>query len=317
MLVLTGEPRKVTDLAFSPDAKLLATTSDRGGLEMWDIPARRKWGRFTGGISFYNAPPAFHPTKPRCFSLTTLGLAVINTVAETVRVATPPADGEWLVLPAVAPDGGSLVGRARTPSGHELRRYRVRAKGPLEAVWAVPLDRLSPRSREPLDTGAIRVGPDGSTFAVLSGERDRWTWTVKPVRVSLRSMNTGEVLRSAKLPAGTTNAFAFAPDSRTFVTCRKHIMSVWTADDLKAAPREVRSDTRSHFTGIAFHPSGRYLAATSNDSTVKLYDTTTWEVARTFTWDIGRMRSVAFSPDGTLAAAGSDTGKVVVWDVDV
>ncbi|MBX9581170.1 MAG: WD40 domain-containing protein [Gemmataceae bacterium] len=29
-----------------------------------------------------------------------------------------------------------------------------------------------------------------------------------------------------------------------------------------------------------------------------------------------RLRSVAFSPDGTLCAAGSDTGKVVVWDFD-
>lgn len=72
-----------------------------------------------------------------------------------------------------------------------------------------------------------------------------------------------------------------------------------------------------HFTGVAFHPSGRYLAATSNDATVKLYDTATWTVAHTYTWNIGRMRSVAFSPDGTLAAAGSDTGKIVVWDVDV
>ncbi len=81
--------------------------------------------------------------------------------------------------------------------------------------------------------------------------------------------------------------------------------------------RVVENDNKKHFTGIAFHPSGRYLAATSNDATVKLYDTTTWEVARTFTWEIGRMRSIAFSPDGTLAAAGSDTGKVVVWDVDL
>jgi WD40 repeat protein len=81
---------------------------------------------------------------------------------------------------------------------------------------------------------------------------------------------------------------------------------------------ESAQNENSHqFTGIAFHPSGRYLAATSNDATVKLYDTTTWQVAKTYTWDIGRMRSIAFSPDGTLAAAGSDTGKVVVWDVDL
>ena len=60
-----------------------------------------------------------------------------------------------------------------------------------------------------------------------------------------------------------------------------------------------------------------YLAATSNDKTVKFYDTTTWELARTFTWAIGRVRSICFNPDGTLAAAGSDTGKVVVWDVDL
>lgn len=47
-----------------------------------------------------------------------------------------------------------------------------------------------------------------------------------------------------------------------------------------------------------------------------IWDTATWEPARQFAWDIGRLRSVAFSPDGTLCAAGSDTGRVVVWDFD-
>ena len=79
----------------------------------------------------------------------------------------------------------------------------------------------------------------------------------------------------------------------------------------------IKNDTRRHFTDAAFHPGGRFLAATSNDATVKLYDTSTWDVARTFTWQIGRVRSIAFSPDGTLAAAGGDTGQVVVWDVDL
>jgi WD40 repeat protein len=50
---------------------------------------------------------------------------------------------------------------------------------------------------------------------------------------------------------------------------------------------------------------------------VKLYDTTSWKVAQAFNWDIGRLRSVAFSPDGMLAAAGGEKGKIVVWDVDL
>ena len=79
----------------------------------------------------------------------------------------------------------------------------------------------------------------------------------------------------------------------------------------------LSADRRQHFTGLAFHPSGRFLAATSNDNTVKLYDTTTWEMAHAFDWQIGRLRSVAISPDGTLAAAGGDKGKIVVWDFDL
>jgi WD40 repeat protein len=49
---------------------------------------------------------------------------------------------------------------------------------------------------------------------------------------------------------------------------------------------------------------------------VKASSTATWRVLRSFDWDIGKLRSVAFSPDGMLAAAGGDKGKVVVWDVD-
>ena len=68
---------------------------------------------------------------------------------------------------------------------------------------------------------------------------------------------------------------------------------------------------------MAFHPSGRFLATTSNDATVKLYDTSTWRVAQAFDWGVGRLRSIAFSPDGMLAAAGGYKGRIVVWDVDL
>ncbi len=81
---------------------------------------------------------------------------------------------------------------------------------------------------------------------------------------------------------------------------------------------KLPSPSDKHVTGLAFHPSGRFLAATSNDATVRLHDRDAgWAVTRTFDWAIGRLRSVAFGPDGSLAAAGGEKGRIVVWDVDL
>jgi WD40 repeat protein len=132
------------------------------------------------------------------------------------------------------------------------------------------------------------------------------------------SAETGYELRRSSPFSTETRHWILSPDG-SLLACQ---VTVWVhiyplREPFTGPLASLRNDTRAEFTDIAFHPSGRYLAATSNDATVKLYDTTTWEVARAFTWDIGRMRSIAFSPDGMLAAAGSDKGKVVVWDVDL
>jgi WD40 repeat protein len=83
-------------------------------------------------------------------------------------------------------------------------------------------------------------------------------------------------------------------------------------------PAVVRVNTsRKHFTAAAFSPDGKLLSTTSNDTTVTLWDTATWQPIRQYGWEIGRLRAVAFAPDGLTCAAGSDTGKVVLFDVDV
>ena len=119
------------------------------------------------------------------------------------------------------------------------------------------------------------------------------------------------------VPGRTVGQILFSPDGRWLVVRAGRSLLVWEAGDLGRGPRKIGSVSRMHLTGLAFHPSGQYLAATSNDTTVKVYDTVTWRLAKTFTWNVGRLRSVAFSPDGARAAVGSDTGKVVVWDVDL
>jgi WD40 repeat protein len=157
----------------------------------------------------------------------------------------------------------------------------------------------------------LTVFSDNSRFATIDFE-------IGPRgRLAIRSLATGEILSSSLNSVQDNPLVTVAPDDSLIVAAANALLSLFVVADPSQPPRGVKNESKKHFTGIAFHPSGRYLAATSNDETVKLYDTATWEVAKTFTWNIGRMRSIAFSPDGTLAAAGSDRGKVVVWDVDL
>jgi WD40 repeat protein len=76
------------------------------------------------------------------------------------------------------------------------------------------------------------------------------------------------------------------------------------------------NSSRQDVTAAAFSPNGKLLATTSNDTTVTMWDTATWQPIRQYGWEIGRLRAVAFAPDGLTCAAGSDTGKVVLFDVD-
>jgi WD40 repeat protein len=111
--------------------------------------------------------------------------------------------------------------------------------------------------------------------------------------------------RLALHPSGTYFAFPVRNEVR-----------LWPLADGVEVPRSVPNTTRSQFRAVAFHPSGGLLAAGGTDGTVKLYDTATWRVTRAFAWKAGGVQSLCFSADGTRAAAGTATGRIVVWDVD-
>jgi WD40 repeat protein len=49
---------------------------------------------------------------------------------------------------------------------------------------------------------------------------------------------------------------------------------------------------------------------------VKFWDTTSWQEAHTFAWEVGKLKCLSFAPDGMRAATGGDKGNIVIWDVD-
>jgi WD40 repeat protein len=84
-----------------------------------------------------------------------------------------------------------------------------------------------------------------------------------------------------------------------------------------APPRTRRHPGSAHFRGVAFHPSGRFFVTVANDGVARYWDLATLNQTQAFKWKAGKLQSLALSPDGTLAAAGTDKGQVVLWDVDV
>jgi|SRR5579883_278889 len=297
----------IDELAFGPDGETLVGLTLGRGVSVWNLPAgtiRGRWDAPKHGM----LRSALAPNGARLYfsegDRSNARLAVL-ALPELAREGPGAATGALAHLFAAAVPGRFAVLR-RTDKGtgkYELAECQVKPSGTIAVRWRQAAVGWYLRAAAYFPGGPLVCGE-----SVLEGAA---------LRLAVRDKNTGEAMQTFPFPKCDNFQLVASPNGKQVVLgSGSHLLS-WRDWKHPEKPTRVPSDNRKHFTGMAFHPSGRYLAATSNDKTVKFHDTTTWEVTRTFTWNIGKLRSIAFSPDGTLAAAGSDTGKVVVWDVDL
>jgi WD40 repeat protein len=132
-----------------------------------------------------------------------------------------------------------------------------------------------------------------------------------------RDLTTGRVLTERPLtmkeaPQGVRTRLAVTPDDSAVIGFRGRSVYAWPTDQSKGACRV--SVAKKDVWDAALHPTGRWLLAVCNSPEVSIWDTASWKLVRTYDWGIGRVQSAAISPDGFLAAVGSNTGSVAVWD---
>jgi WD40 repeat protein len=115
---------------------------------------------------------------------------------------------------------------------------------------------------------------------------------------------------------------AFHPKTQTLAVADQSIALY----DPQTATRKIQLSVNSPVTprgdriwrpnvyDIEFHPSGHLLASACGDSLVRWWDGETGIEKETFDWEIGKIKAVAFSPDGCLCGAVGEKG-IAVWDV--
>ena len=136
----------------------------------------------------------------------------------------------------------------------------------------------------------------------------------------------GGDFRTWHLPAGATarlgkgtlvlpaRAVAFSPDGKTLAVARR--IGVWLNDVETSRPLALLP-AEKQITSMSFSPDGIALAFSERNyfgDQIKLWDVATGALNKTISAGDYWIQSVAFSPDGTLLAAGSTDNDIILLD---
>jgi len=313
--VLRGAEAEVLDLAFSPDGRAIAAGFRHHPVYLWNleaaalVPVRLSVERgslhergYFGGLQFASdgdgvswgmveGRTTYERSTRRYFYQSFATTYATNYVTNG---AAASADGHRVVSQHGLPDH-CLIGWQLSDAGWIQR-------------WTV--------STADIAVESITLSRDGALFALIARSALGDRWSENPRQVEVWDGKTGQVRGSGDYPYGYAPTLLFSPNAEQLVGINDMTLLVWPMPQL-GQPRLIRNDSRKDFTAIAYHPSGEHVYATSNDETVHVFDTKTWDRVGRFTWQIGKLKAVAVSADGTLAAAGGENGEIVIWDVDV
>jgi WD40 repeat protein len=301
MLILdAGCPVRV--LRFAPDGCLLAGSGYPNGrhepprepafIDVWTLPAGTRV-RVPLADGSWKLPEELAVTPDGAEAWAAVNGRLVNFNVETGAVRL---DTHLLSFHAIAlsPDGDRAV-LAHVEYGNQTLHGAVG----VSLRWERKLEAWNGRL-----AGFL---PDGDRF-VMAREK----------RVDIHSfVATGELVESLRYRIAGVSQPQLSPDGRYLATVGYGNMYVCDLSSPGAFGKIDGGSNFGDFRSFAFHPAGRSLAVIHGGPTlVKVYDLATLKLKHKLNWKLGALLSVAFSPDGTLAAAGSADGRIVVWDVD-
>jgi WD40 repeat protein len=288
----------VSHLQFLPDSRrlllALAAPQEAMNLEVWSLPGGERvrlrlpkvdptlWQHAENGPWI-----AIHPTRDWCYVAWNGHLYSFDTSDGTPRRVPARILADSVII---SPDGERVV-----------------------AAYSGEITTLSSDKPEGTVSRAM-VSPKFRFLAGFLPGGERMVWVEEGIHIGTPGKgNEGEP--STKKCLG--NRPRISADGRYLALLGYSSMYLHNLSAL-GKPRQIKSSSNfGDFRSLAFHPDCKTMAMIHGGPTlVKVYDVPTLRLRHKYQWKVGPLNSVAYSPDGLLGAAGSQEGKVVVWDVE-
>lgn len=339
-----GSPIAVnaSDMAFSPDGKILATVSAAGtagfanAVDLWDVATGQELGStltiestLPGGLVF--SPDGTVLAAAAGATVSFWDVAVSRQIGASLNGAAGPI--------AVSPDGQFLAATQHQGNGlpnaelWDIRRHRkiggafkysADSGNRVTAVAVSPDDKVlalggqigvgtelwDVASHRKLET--IRVRGDSEIgvlafsptgkYLAIGGGGYTWLW----------NMSKHHAVGRPIINQGDLNSAAFSPDGKVLAftdNSQVRLFSVATQRQVGVLRPEER------VLDMAFSPDGEVIATADGQGVILWQVADQQQIGVPLDVGTGPINALAFSPDGTNIAAGGENGSVSLWDV--
>ena len=292
---------EVASVAFSRDGAFIASGSNGGTVELWNVATQTNIGTFGSGRSV-----AFSPDFRVLATGGTAGgtIGTINLWDLTTRNQIKMlSHGRWVETIAISSNGETIVSGSKGGLGHD---------NTIE-LWSLTDGKhIGNLGRHDGWVTTVAFAPDNTTLASGSLEEG----TIKLWDVSTRK-HVG-TLSDVDVRVSSIRSVAFSPNGRILASGSGsgyvyHLLNLWDTTTRKhiASLRAYRWSVES----VSFSPIGTTLAAGTSGGSVELWDVATRMPIATLAGHTRKVSSVTFSHDGRILASGSEDKTIRLWDV--
>lgn len=306
--VLQAHWANVRAVAFSPDGKYAASGDYGGELIIWNVNDgsrhfSKKWdrGRIMG--------LAFSPDSKDLFLLREEDIK-----GQLIRYSVKKGkikDEAMVVRPmslSISADGKYLA-------FSELSKNKIAHI--VKSKKFTPVTRLTGHKEF---VRAAKFSPDGKSIVTVSFDKTLVVWDAKNGNRKFQIKAAAEV---------SFPDVAFSPDSHYIAYMQGGRIDIADAKTGKVVKEDFNRSLDNletygnpggnygNLEGIAYHPDGHIIAASSSTGTIYLWDVTTGDLLGELSGEHDdSVRSIAFSGDGSMLISGGEDNRVVIWRLD-